>query len=156
MLSLQCMGLRDSEIRGTKEANIYIPEIIPVIHVLRTWMCFHNYIISPLERTFFLEIDVSECLLWHLNRSQKFKSSFGLPLKMKDILQACPSLCWCRVLQAFCHVRQQLCAVYRLLFLGSSGAQGLPQNMLDRVQQLTRWVRESTEAAPAGQKQCRS
>uniref|UniRef100_A0ABM5G2E3 BLOC-3 complex member HPS1 isoform X1 n=2 Tax=Pogona vitticeps TaxID=103695 RepID=A0ABM5G2E3_9SAUR len=42
------------------------------------------------------------------------------------------------VLQAFCNVRQQLCAVYRLLFLGSSGAQGLPQNMLDRVQQLTR------------------
>ncbi|KAJ7325090.1 hypothetical protein JRQ81_018110 [Phrynocephalus forsythii] len=42
------------------------------------------------------------------------------------------------VLQAFSNVRLQLCAVYRLLFLGSSGAQGLPQNMLDRVQQLTR------------------
>ncbi|KAH0623843.1 hypothetical protein JD844_007003 [Phrynosoma platyrhinos] len=42
------------------------------------------------------------------------------------------------LLQAFYNIRQQLCAVYRLLFLGSSGAQGLPQNMLDRAQQLTR------------------
>ncbi|KAM6444217.1 BLOC-3 complex member HPS1 isoform 1-T2 [Liasis olivaceus] len=42
-----------------------------------------------------------------------------------------------RLLQAFCNVRRQLCAVYRLLFLGSSGAQGLPQNLLDRVQQFT-------------------
>nr|XP_056705773.1 BLOC-3 complex member HPS1 [Euleptes europaea] len=41
------------------------------------------------------------------------------------------------ILQAFCSIRRQLCAVYRLLFLGSSGAQGLPQNMLDRAQQFT-------------------
>ncbi|XP_067321977.1 BLOC-3 complex member HPS1 isoform X3 [Anolis sagrei] len=40
--------------------------------------------------------------------------------------------------QAFCNVRQQLCAVYRLLFLGSSGAQGLSRNVLDRAQQFTR------------------
>ncbi|KAL7990700.1 hypothetical protein Chor_014130 [Crotalus horridus] len=39
--------------------------------------------------------------------------------------------------QAFCNVRRQLCAVYRLLFLGSSGAQGLPQNLLEQVQQFT-------------------
>ncbi|XP_060097840.1 BLOC-3 complex member HPS1 isoform X1 [Heteronotia binoei] len=42
------------------------------------------------------------------------------------------------ILQAFCNIRRQLCAVYRLLFLGSSGAQGLPRSMLDRAQQLTR------------------
>ncbi|XP_058044885.1 BLOC-3 complex member HPS1 isoform X1 [Ahaetulla prasina] len=41
------------------------------------------------------------------------------------------------LLQAFCNVRRQLCAVYRLLFLGSPGAQGLPQNLLERVQQFT-------------------
>ncbi|XP_070609055.1 BLOC-3 complex member HPS1 isoform X1 [Erythrolamprus reginae] len=41
------------------------------------------------------------------------------------------------LLQAFCNVRRQLCAVYRLLFLGSPGAQGLPQNLLERVQQIT-------------------
>ncbi|ETE70926.1 Hermansky-Pudlak syndrome 1 protein-like protein [Ophiophagus hannah] len=41
------------------------------------------------------------------------------------------------LLQAFCNVRRQLCAVYRLLFLGSPGAQGLPQNLLVRVQQFT-------------------
>ncbi|XP_048362685.1 Hermansky-Pudlak syndrome 1 protein isoform X1 [Sphaerodactylus townsendi] len=42
------------------------------------------------------------------------------------------------ILQAFCNIRRQLCVVYRLLFLGSSGAQGLPQSMLDRAQQFTR------------------
>ncbi|KAL8187503.1 UNVERIFIED_CONTAM: hypothetical protein K2H54_049762 [Gekko kuhli] len=41
------------------------------------------------------------------------------------------------ILQAFCSIRRQLCAVYRLLFLGSSGAQGLPRSMLDRAQQFT-------------------
>ncbi|XP_026557019.1 Hermansky-Pudlak syndrome 1 protein isoform X2 [Pseudonaja textilis] len=41
------------------------------------------------------------------------------------------------LLQAFCNVRRQLCAVYRLLFLGSPGAQGLPQNLLEQVQQFT-------------------
>ncbi|XP_077786259.1 BLOC-3 complex member HPS1 isoform X5 [Podarcis muralis] len=44
----------------------------------------------------------------------------------------------CELLQAFCRIRRQLCAVYRQLFLGSSGTQGLPQNLLDQVQQLTR------------------
>ncbi|XP_054838620.1 BLOC-3 complex member HPS1 isoform X2 [Eublepharis macularius] len=43
----------------------------------------------------------------------------------------------CEILQAFCSIRRQLCAVYRLLFLGSSGAHGLPQSMLDRAQQFT-------------------
>ncbi|XP_066476392.1 BLOC-3 complex member HPS1 isoform X2 [Tiliqua scincoides] len=42
------------------------------------------------------------------------------------------------LLQAFSSIRRQLCTVYRFLFLGSSGAQGLPQNILDRAQQLTR------------------
>ncbi|XP_062988549.1 BLOC-3 complex member HPS1 [Elgaria multicarinata webbii] len=41
------------------------------------------------------------------------------------------------LLQAFCSIRRQLCSVYRLLFLGSSRTQGLPQSMLDRAQQLT-------------------
>ncbi|XP_061492296.1 BLOC-3 complex member HPS1 isoform X2 [Rhineura floridana] len=48
------------------------------------------------------------------------------------------SVNFCELLQAFCSIRRQLCAVYRLLFLGSSGAQGLPQNILDQAQQLTR------------------
>uniref|UniRef100_A0A8D0E8D3 HPS1 biosis of lysosomal organelles complex 3 subunit 1 n=1 Tax=Salvator merianae TaxID=96440 RepID=A0A8D0E8D3_SALMN len=42
------------------------------------------------------------------------------------------------LLQAFSSVRRQLCSVYRRLFLGSSGAQALPQSILDRAQQLTR------------------
>ncbi|XP_077205530.1 BLOC-3 complex member HPS1 isoform X1 [Paroedura picta] len=41
------------------------------------------------------------------------------------------------ILQAFCSIRRQLCAVYRLLFLGSSGAQGLPRSVLDQAQQST-------------------
>uniref|UniRef100_A0A8D2LF76 HPS1 biogenesis of lysosomal organelles complex 3 subunit 1 n=1 Tax=Varanus komodoensis TaxID=61221 RepID=A0A8D2LF76_VARKO len=50
---------------------------------------------------------------------------------------ACLSFCP-RLLQAFGSLRRQLCAVYRLLFLGSSGTPGLPQSMLDRAQQFTR------------------
>ncbi|XP_042315482.1 Hermansky-Pudlak syndrome 1 protein isoform X2 [Sceloporus undulatus] len=90
----------------------------------------------------------SQPLLLELrHRMDKFVKKLGgqetqlqnawLEFKNKVFSRSVTGSSW-ELLQAFCNIRQQLCAVYRLLFLGSSGAQGLPQNMLDRAQQLTR------------------